>query len=63
MAAANGSGRPVAAQTRHHDLATLFNHYIRPAEALATTTSRDLGSNRPPEMADPMQDMNGGVVP
>ena len=33
----------IAAQTRHRDLRTLFNHYIRPAEALATTTSRDLG--------------------
>jgi hypothetical protein len=28
---------------RHRDLATLVNHYIRLAEALATTTSRDLG--------------------
>jgi integrase len=33
----------IAAQTRHRDLGTLLNHYIRPAEALATTTSRDLG--------------------
>lgn len=33
----------IAAQTRHRDLTALFNHYIRPAEALATTTSRDLG--------------------
>lgn len=33
----------IAAQTRHRDLTTLFNHYIRPADALATTTSRDLG--------------------
>lgn len=33
----------IAAQTRHRNLGTLFNHYIRPAEALATTTSRDLG--------------------
>ncbi len=32
----------IAAQTRHRDLGTLLNHYIRPAEALATTTSRDL---------------------
>jgi integrase len=32
----------IAAQTRHRDLGTLFNPYIRPAEALATTTSRDL---------------------
>jgi len=40
------NGAPVdriAAQTRHRDLGTLYNHYIRPAEALATTTSRDLG--------------------
>jgi len=33
----------IAAQTRHRDLGTLLNHYIRPAEALATSTSRDLG--------------------
>ncbi|MBW9209045.1 tyrosine-type recombinase/integrase [Mumia sp. zg.B21] len=33
----------IAAQTRHRDLSTLLNHYIRPAEALATSTSRDLG--------------------
>jgi len=33
----------IAAQTRHRDLGTLLNHYIRPVEALATTTSRDLG--------------------
>lgn len=33
----------IAAQTRHRDLGTLLNHYIRPAEAMATTTSRDLG--------------------
>jgi len=33
----------IAAQTCHRDLGTLMNHYIRPAEALATTTSRDLG--------------------
>ena len=33
----------IAAQTRHRDLTTLYNHYIRPADALATTTSRDLG--------------------
>ncbi len=33
----------IAAQTRHRDLRTLFNHYIRPADAVATTTSRDLG--------------------
>lgn len=33
----------IAAQTRHRDLGTLLNHYIRPAEAMATTTSRNLG--------------------
>ena len=33
----------IAAQTRHRDLGTLLNHYLRPAEAMATTTSRDLG--------------------
>jgi len=33
----------IAAQTRHRDLTTLFTRYIRPADALATTTSRDLG--------------------
>jgi integrase len=33
----------IATQTRHRDLGTLFNHYIRPADTLATTTSRDLG--------------------
>lgn len=33
----------IAAQTRHRDVGTLLNHYIRPAEAMATTTSRDLG--------------------
>lgn len=33
----------IAAQTRHRDLSTLLNHYIRPAEAMMTTTSRDLG--------------------
>ena len=33
----------IAAQTRHKDLAVLVNRYIRPLEALATTSSRDLG--------------------
>ncbi|MFF0988900.1 hypothetical protein [Kocuria nitroreducens] len=33
----------IAAQTRHRDLGTLLTHYIRPAAALATSTSRDLG--------------------
>lgn len=40
-AAANGA--PVAAQTTHRHLDTLIDHYIRPADALATSTSRDLG--------------------
>ena len=42
---AAGNGAPldrIAAQTRHRDLTTLFNHYVRPADALANTTSRDL---------------------
>ncbi|WP_169799247.1 tyrosine-type recombinase/integrase [Nocardioides jensenii] len=43
-AAVNGvSIDRIAAQTRHRDLGTLLNHYIRPAEAMATTSSRDLG--------------------
>ncbi len=33
----------IAAQTRHKDLTVLVNRYIRPLEALATTSSRDLG--------------------
>lgn len=33
----------IAAQRRHRDLGTRLNHYIRPAEAMMTTTSRDLG--------------------
>ena len=33
----------IAAQTRHKDLAVLVNRYIRPLEALATTSSKDLG--------------------
>lgn len=42
-AAVNGAPiERIAAQTRHRDLGTLLNHYIRPAEALAHTTSRDL---------------------
>ena len=44
IAAINGAPIDrIAAQTRHRDLGTLLNHYIRPAEALATTTSGDLG--------------------
>ncbi|HEY0950792.1 tyrosine-type recombinase/integrase [Nocardioides sp.] len=43
-AAVNGAPLDrIAAQTRHRDLTTLYNHYIRPADALAHTTSRDLG--------------------
>ncbi len=43
-AAANGAPIDrIAAQTRHRDLGALLNHYIRPAEALATATSRNLG--------------------
>lgn len=43
-AAANGAGvTRIAWQTRHRDLDTLMEHYIRPTDALATTTSRDLG--------------------
>lgn len=33
----------IAAQPHHRDLGTLLNHYIRPAEATMTTTSRNLG--------------------
>ncbi len=33
----------IAAQTRHKDLGVLVNRYIRPMEALATTSSKDLG--------------------
>jgi hypothetical protein len=33
----------IAAQTRHRDLGTLLNYYIRPAEALAHTTRSNLG--------------------
>ena len=33
----------IAAQTRHKELTVLVNRYIRPLEALATTSSRDLG--------------------
>jgi integrase len=41
-AAINGASIDlIAAQTRHRDLDTLLNHYIRPAEAMMTTTSRD----------------------
>lgn len=33
----------IAAQTRHRDLSTLVRYYIRPVEAMATTSSRQLG--------------------
>jgi integrase len=33
----------IAAQTRHKDLSVLVNRYIRPLEALSTTSSRNLG--------------------
>ncbi|MFT4262031.1 MAG: tyrosine-type recombinase/integrase [Nocardioides sp.] len=43
-AAHNGASLDrIAAQTRHRRLATLLDHYIRPADALTRTTSRDLG--------------------
>ena len=35
--------RPDRRQTRHRDLSVLVNRYIRPLEALATISSRDLG--------------------
>lgn len=48
-AAANGAGVDrIAAETRHRDLDTLIEHYIRPSDALATSTSRDLGCDRSP---------------
>lgn len=33
----------IAAQTRHKDLTVLVERYIRPLEALAHTSSKDLG--------------------
>lgn len=33
----------IAAQNRHKDLRVLVNRYIRPLDALATTSRRDLG--------------------
>ncbi|MFC4630782.1 site-specific integrase [Promicromonospora alba] len=33
----------IAAQTRHRDVSTLVEHYIRPIDALANTSSRALG--------------------
>ena len=37
------SPRRIAAQTRHKRLSTLVERYIRPAQALEYTSSRDLG--------------------
>lgn len=43
-AAANGASiERIAAQTRHRDLNTLIEHYIRPPDALANSTGRNLG--------------------
>lgn len=43
-AAANGASIDrIAAQTRHRDLDTLIEHYIRPATTLLSSTSADLG--------------------
>lgn len=43
-AAANGASIDrIAAQTRHRDLNTLMEHYIRPPNDLANSTSRNLG--------------------
>lgn len=43
-AAANGASiERIAAQTRHRDLNTLIEHYIRPPNALTNTTSGNLG--------------------
>jgi integrase len=33
----------IAAQTRHKRIATLLERYIRPAQAMQRTSSRDLG--------------------
>jgi integrase len=33
----------IAAQTRHRDVSTLVQHYIRPIDAMANTSSRSLG--------------------
>jgi hypothetical protein len=45
LSSSDSNGAPIdriAAHARHRDLNTLFNNYIRPADALANTTSRDL---------------------
>lgn len=42
-AARNGAAHDrIASQTRHRQISTLLDHYIRPAQALARSTSRDL---------------------
>ena len=33
----------IAAQTRHEDIGVLVNRYMRPAQALENTSSKDLG--------------------
>jgi hypothetical protein len=33
----------IAAQTRHRQIAVLITRYIRPAQALAVSSSKDLG--------------------
>lgn len=33
----------IATRTRHRDLSVLIERYIRPAQALKVTTSRDFG--------------------
>lgn len=43
-AARNGAALDrIASQTRHRQISTLLEHYIRPAQALARSTIRDLG--------------------
>ncbi|GGO85999.1 recombinase [Nocardioides phosphati] len=43
-AASNGASLDrIAAQTRHRQITTLLEHYVRPAQALSRSTSRDLG--------------------
>jgi len=37
----------IAAQSRHSDISLLITRYICPPEALATTSSRDLGPANP----------------
>jgi hypothetical protein len=42
-ARADAAGRTAMAITRRKDLTVLVNRYIRPLEALANTSSKDLG--------------------